>query len=111
MNPSHYPSFEICKKLTSIGFPKTSIHYYGTMDWRIFDDCAPVKAKYVRPSVMELIDTIPKWQWVSVEQDWGFMVWPTYSEEGEEWVFIDNKLPEALAKYVLWLHEQKLLTL
>jgi hypothetical protein len=25
MNTSHYPSLELCKKLTKIGFPKTEV--------------------------------------------------------------------------------------
>lgn len=54
MNPSHYPSIELCRKLTEIGFPKTQYRTDGTtiiednfaFDYSKWDAC---------PSVMEMI--------------------------------------------------------
>ncbi len=59
MNISHYPSLELCKKLTEAGFPDTEMGYFTT--------CCPSEIArfiknhqvYVCPSVMELLDELP----------------------------------------------------
>ena len=80
MNTNHYPSLELCKKLTKIGFPKTQMERIQNSffkDWismtdkarnELFDprcfenlcSTADVKRHYVCPSVMEMLDVIPE---------------------------------------------------
>lgn len=59
MNPIHYPSLELCKKLTEIGFPTTFQHRWeneSTVIW-----CWEIPEWfYVSPSVMEMLDVMPK---------------------------------------------------
>lgn len=116
MNPSHFPSLELCKKLTEIGFPEaTSCHWrkdskgvYDTTFWPWNDE------SFVCPSVMEMLDVIPR-----IKIDWysyGINIWITQSRKYIVWYRINDKnkisssfqswtLPNALAEMILWLHE------
>lgn len=82
-NPLHYPSIELCKKLTKIWFPETQMERIQNSffkDWismtdkarnELFDprcfenlcSTADVKRHYVCPSVMEMWDIIPTYIW------------------------------------------------
>lgn len=115
MNTSHYPSLELCKKLTEIGFPNTMFYYewvenfsgkieYNIMPWhKMYDD------EFVCPSVMEMLDVIPD----EVDDlvfamelwEWGYRNCNGYLEVGFE-----KSTPNALAEMILWLYENKHLT-
>lgn len=120
MNSSHYPSLELCKKLTEEGFPEaTSCHFrrnnsdiYEHTFWPWDDE------SYVCPSVMELLDEMPKlihywwihyltinWEWTG---NWYFncRYKPTYWE-GK--MFHNEAIPNALAEMWLWLKENNYL--
>ena len=63
MNTAHYPSLELCKKLTDIGFPETEkrIIYYPDINNEIKTEILPkemVQIGDVCPSVMEMIDVL-----------------------------------------------------
>lgn len=64
MNSSHYPSLELCKKLTEIGFPKnTDAVFHKNLDDnpRHWDSSTMQRIHYyVCPSVMEMLDVIPE---------------------------------------------------
>ena len=59
MITEHFPSLELCKKLTEAGFPETENGYFTT--------CCPSEiAKYLKnhqvyvcPSIAELLDELP----------------------------------------------------
>ena len=53
MNPLHYPSIELCKKLTEAGFPETEYKPTQYLNSEFNE--------YVCPSVMELLDEMPKY--------------------------------------------------
>lgn len=116
MNPSHYPSLELCRKLTEAGFPEeTSCHFrrnnsdiYEHTFWP-WDD-----ASYVCPSVMELLDEMPD----TIAQEYLLhfwknndrQYWVSYQEvEWKHWLWECGKwfetLPNALAEMWLWLVE------
>lgn len=67
MKQEHYPSLELCKKLTEIGFPKTQHTYSFWWDkceeeFTIVDedDDGVSRTEFYRcPSVMEMLDVIP----------------------------------------------------
>ncbi len=128
MTPLHYPSLELCKKLTEAGFPEeTSCHFrknnsdiYEHTFWPWNDE------SYVCPSVMELLDEMPNWITVKYK-DWD--VWNYKLEIGRQWtsesieayyahyvelnwayVFCLGTLPNALAEMWLWLKENNYLT-
>jgi len=80
-SPLHYPSLELCKKLTEAGFPRTTMftqqssyfmeNWYLVMNTKIRDEIfnpkcfenlsttADMKKEIVYPSVMELLDDMP----------------------------------------------------
>lgn len=105
MNSSHYPNIELCRKLTEAGFPEeTSCHFrrnnsyiYEHTFWPWNDE------SYVCPSVMELLDEMPKriqiknwWLYYYVSIDDVEYPWLDYDEEN---------LPNALAEMYLFLKE------
>lgn len=139
MNTNHYPSLDLCKKLTEAGFPETdqiqvrSVWRYVTWpnagQWFEFKiqrrprpwdpvtcDC---KEEYYCPSVMELLDKMPKdysdtfvssfkitidmrneeqWATISVTKN------GATNYEEFTWTF-----PNALASMWLWLKENNYL--
>ena len=120
MKQEHYPSLELCKKLTEIGFPKTQHTYSFWWDkceeeFTIVDedDDGVSRTEFYRcPSVMEMLDELRK-------TDLRFCI-NFYSEHTIVTVFIwddekmfwaeddcDEPLPKALAQMILWLHENK----
>lgn len=129
MNTLHYPSLELCKKLTEISFPKTE--NYIDDKWYISD----FKETYVCPSVMEMLDVIPENLFLKEKKtDEFYPYYPlyiTYSDSGKKveyrsivysyrdsvkmdcmlqnhcLVKFEDKLPNALAEMVLWLNENK----
>ena len=146
MNSSHYPILELCKKLTEAGFPRTTMftqqsssfmeNWYLVMNTKIRDEIfnpkcfenwsttADMKKEIVYPSVMELLDEMPK----EIIEGWMFefllTLSPQISPEFVEWNFtvqylssviplcdinISWTLPNALAEMWLWLKENKYL--
>lgn len=121
MNPSHYPSLELCKKLKEIWFPEGEKYYDS--GWE-YGECFTVY-----PSVMEMLDVIPK--------EYTFELYSTYWNENDYWTpdnpydwelnplyklrIYDqdefetipksvrtqyrNNIPDAIAVKILWLHE------
>jgi len=120
MNTSHYPSLELCKKLTEIGFPITEKFWQY---WKIcdaFHDCMIHSEASVCPSVMEMLDVMPQSiiEWVlQISHDchddgsWD-LYWAVEYSAWQSWSFPmescdDDKwwLPNALAEMVIWLHQ------
>lgn len=65
-NPLHYPTFDRCKKLTELWFPETERWFFKEKDDTEFifttnywETNNPSYDRYVCPSVMEMMDTIP----------------------------------------------------
>ena len=117
MNPLHYPSLELCKKLTEIWFPDTLL---SNGSWWIDSIPYSTYAKWetsrtVCPSVMEMLDVIP-W-WIETE-DWVCNLVLRKERWWENWYYDKNwsamifndTLPNTLAKMILWLVEDKYLT-
>lgn len=131
--PTHFPSLELCKKLTEIRFPDTEKIYSRWMGREIFwpnawmnteefrikrnplpwdivtDNC---KEEYPCPSVMELIDQMPwevNWFYLNID-----CLLPYVSYKDTYWVeliwFEDATIPNALVSMTLWLHENKYIT-
>lgn len=113
MNQNHYPSLELCKKLTEARFPKTEKCFNDNEIRNDFDYTRDAEYN-VCPSIAELLDEMPeriKW--------WEFQMW-----KKECWYFKDDatdnvhypvivfnkrSLPNALAEMWLWLKENNYL--
>lgn len=113
MNTSHYPSLELCRKLTEIGFPTTFQHIWDS-GWTVIWCWEIPEWMYVSPSVMEMLDVMPN---VIYDEDgnefyqefwkgWCHYIW---FEDVEHMVTSDTT-PNALASMILWLHENKYIT-
>lgn len=123
MNINHYPSKELCKKLTAIWFPPTE--YSSTMyhmytlstQWNVTievdDNKDPVF--YFMPNVMEMLDVIPQYTdhgELCIFKDWVAYVLfqqestDMWGESYKKW----KHLPDKLAEMILWLHEKKLIS-
>ena len=109
MNQNHYPSLELCKKLTEMGFPKTEKCYN---DAEIRNDIEYTRdAEYnVCPSIAELLDEL-KEKVICIEsiQDWVYEVSvqiPVLNryESDFQWT-----LPNALASMYIWLKDNNYL--
>ena len=125
MNTSHYPSLELCKKLTEIGFPDTG---HSTYDGKKlcepnmvmvryalsdYDKLVRVRKEweYVCPSIMEMLDVMPNI--IDKGSEWFYLVISKNSACFERTLYADvfhlcefyQKLPNALAEMILWLHE------
>lgn len=126
-NPLHYPSLELCKKLTEIGFPDVWRCIWSTGN--IYDTpykCNPERGDlrfYVCPSVMDMIDIIPKHIENTNEEDddnfWSnnhlrikweedaFLVYYTPTNSYNEYLELTLwSLPDALAKKIIELHKE-----
>lgn len=107
----HYPSLELCKKLTEIGFPITELefHWGGRYTWKIvqdeeWDDIEELVVEYqigevrtnftdykfpalVCPSVMEMIEVMP----ATIFVEWAYRM---YIHKCDDWThcieFIDT---------------------
>lgn len=103
MNTSHYPSLELCKKLTEARFPATE-KWFPHNNWSEY---------YVYPAIMEILDKIPDLTVVNNEVYWLQMTkWSVeyYSNNMEENIFEAFKpLPDALAYTWLWMKENNYL--
>jgi hypothetical protein len=123
MNNSYYPSLELCKKLTEIGFPECRRCYSRYFDWKLDKDeewvifaWALNWVTYVCPSVMEMLDVMP----IEIKTSAYRYVLTTFPNS--VWYFNFNYLPRkekkcikwtppnALAQMILWLVENKYLT-
>ena len=133
MNQNHYPSLELCKKLTEAWFPYTENMYYSNWvvvntkfintvayAWELFDYA---KEEYVCPSIAELLDDIhSKWLFVSM---WGWVIWwneidwyhiidfivhfHSLWRDSREMRIIKKSPAEWLAQMWLWLKENNYL--
>lgn len=113
MNTAHYPSLELCKKLTEIGFPSTEVDM--EIDWIIEWNWNWWELRC--PNTMEMIDTLPS----SVVKDWEPSLYHLslgkdyvkysvlYYEDEEFLVSFGWALPDSLASMYIWLHENNLL--
>ena len=101
MNTPHYPSLELCKKLTESGFPRTEIDI--DKDWCLEKDWAEYKC----PSVMELLDEIPCSVTLLKKSDWTYSVNRNNprNRKHTEW----KTASDALAEMYLWLKENNYL--
>lgn len=107
MNHSHYPSLELCKKLTAIGFPKTK-EYAVDYHWDFVED-----DNLVCPSVMEMLDVMPIeikkddiWYMLVVWWNWCVQYYPdNFNSFHIPLADFRWNIPNALAEMILWLHE------
>lgn len=113
MKNNHYPSLDLCKKLTDIWFPRTEKYYNPKREsieyfkWWLLGNW-----EYWCPSVMEMLDEIPweiKWDWATIVKNaywyyvWFDWVYASLWRANNNWQV--KSLPNALAEMVLWLHE------
>jgi len=115
MKQEHYPSFELCKKLTEAWFRWTERIIND--DWKFdYPDCDA----FACPSVMELLDELPeridKWQYYYLFTEWlkDVTIYYWYNTEFDwveilEWTLITWLLPNALAEMWLWCKENNYL--
>ena len=119
MNTSHYPSLELCKKLTEIGFPDTEFIIWE-YNWRtkIWWN-AETNDIFFCPSIMEMLDVMPEWLFIyrlKKAKTWNYKLWRAYTVSTINCKDISNNktswdtLPNALAEMILWLHENKHIT-
>lgn len=127
MNTIHHPDQERCKKLTEIGFPDTdySLHTNRTFSEMVeilpnpYKHYKGIEWVYVCPSVMELLDVIPKtykgWYFFEMYHNscrikridpnsptW----WDVMYNAWEKW----QSLPNALCDLIFWLYDNKYIT-
>ena len=130
MNPLHYPSLELCKKLTEAWFPETKYFWWWNHDTCKYDIMESYCEDYqwVCPSVMELLDEMPKEiflnelkysltilsdnNWKYAGRDYVTQYWVRY--ETIHLKILKNihwwNLPNALSEMWLWLKENNYLT-
>jgi hypothetical protein len=109
MNTTHYPSLELCKRLTCNWFPETE-------KWEYYPD---IDTYLEKPSIAELLDELP----TSIKEWWKYLlginwVWTdkrqfnvryeTVYWSNKIW-FQDESLPNALTEMWLWLKENNYL--
>lgn len=114
MNTSHFPSLELCKKLTEFDFPKTeeSIELDFTSSPRFLK----------MPSVMELLDEMPPYIYQWDFEEWDTFDFSIFKMENKRYMcryqfddeyyleeFYQETLPNALAEMWLWLKENNYL--
>jgi len=111
MNPPHYPSLELCNKLTEIGFPETEKWYlWGWNDFNIIKNrewFLHWVSSFLCPSVMEMLDVMP-WKISRWENMLSARLIIEKSEVSYEFLHKVNVaiwVPEALAEMILWLYE------
>lgn len=109
MNTSHYPSLELCKKLTEIGFttandsdisfPITEMSYHnGRIIKNEYTEFWAIKNWFSCPSVMEMLDVMPLGAFkITYALNWTI-------RHDSDFVTV-WELPNALAEMILWLHE------
>ena len=116
MNPLHYPSLELCKKLQEVGFPETTISIVQDFNWKDFicDHYEYNREDFIAccPSVMEMLDVMPwvistKWDnyFLSVDKFWTCATYETLDRK--TLLFCVGGIPNALAEMILWLVENK----
>ena len=123
MNTNHYPSLELCKKLTEIGFPETEKVFAKLVQFKKEDPEHEISDRfqdmlwecvwdYVCPSVMEMLDIMP----IEIKKDdvwYMLVVWGNWCVQ----YYPDNfnyfhipladfrwNIPNTLAEMILWLH-------
>lgn len=120
MNKLHYPSLELCKKLTEIEFPETE-HIYAYCRWTE-EDANQVRKEEAEewkfynqvaicPSVMEMLDLIP-WKIEINDIEYIFTTYKDILVSYESLTchviknipFISSTFPNALAEIIIWLH-------
>ena len=111
MNSQHYPSLELCKKLTEIWFP-TTFQHIGDSGWTVIWCGEIPEWMFVSPSVMEMLDVIPweiKEHYLSIVKQMNGQYDICYQELFVSWELHNTEwtLPNALAQMILWLHENK----
>ncbi len=124
MTSLHYPSLELCKKLTEAGFPRTEYQYEQNNNkrsqafwdikfwnnWYSYTDNNWL-LEAVCPSVMELLDVFPteiNWFALKIRQPRKYTV--EYSCNSDKIFSSVWTLPNALAEMWLWLKENNYLT-
>lgn len=110
-NKSHYPSLELCKKLTEIGFPTTFQHIWDSL-WTVIWCLEVPEWMYVCPSVMEILDVMPQsvnWWVLSIHKDpdiWICMYDKPFEQaEISSW----DTLSDAIAEMYIHLYENNYL--
>lgn len=132
MKQEHYPSLELCKRLTETGFPKTHIRYFENqiigIERVIMWDYLLTNTDYlayVCPSIAELLDEM-NWITCNIPSDYNILtdlfnddVWiykktdfcncGSYCWDWEKVTPVYTSLPNALAEMWLWLKENNYL--
>lgn len=115
---NHYPSLELCKKLTEAGFPETEkINLFCGDSWykiAVFNkELFNSKYDYIFPSVMELLDVLPAEitteipVFLSIDK-FPTTYWVSYTDNGiHKWAHFEmhDTLPNSLAEMYLFLKE------
>lgn len=127
MNPLHYPSLELCKKLTQVGFPTTDnlfafdrnpddvtlTSYEEVEEWSFYRLLAHC------PSVMEMLDVMPEFisfqgmrcnLRIQMKKQCSIVSYIGRTPEEIQPKFIEDvnfNIPNALAGMILWLVENK----
>lgn len=136
MNPSHYPSLELCKKLTENWFPETEMEYtefypiwnfeekeivdFKKWDFHIMGSDFSEWSWYKCPSIAELLDELPddkiykdKYSiyWLEIYKN--IVQYANHSTDIDAEPIILQRyewtIPNALAEIWLWLKENDLL--
>lgn len=122
---AHYPSLELCKKLTANWFPKTEKCWTRSLKWDEESKTFPYELSsrptpwgyYFAASVMELLDELPqsiiKFQlthWLSMyKRDFWDNLWQVCYYNNWSGIYRRDTLPNALAEMWLWLKENNYL--
>lgn len=116
MNTSHYPSIELCAKLTEIEFPKTE--KLLTSFW-IYNnnsnlDSIQSEVEYTCPSVLEILDNINLWSCYEliIKKQYDYDLWYCYNVEFK---YIEGctmksfkwNYPDALAEMYIYLYKKR----
>jgi hypothetical protein len=119
LKSENYPSLELCKKLTSHGFPDTNANYYclwndirfyerySDSTWEFWDYC---EKHSVCPSIAELLDELPIeirqdgiWYMLVIWGNWCLQYYPdNFNAFHRPLADFRWTLPNALAE--MWLH-------
>jgi len=110
MKTEHFPSLDLCKKLTAIGFPTTFQHIWDS-GWTVIWCGEIPEWMFVCPSVMEMLDVMPNQISDGFEKHY-LIIWKNYAwyertRDGEVLNLCEfyQWTPDALAYCVLWLQE------
>ena len=111
MRTEHFPSLELCREATELGFPETELWYYTTCTPNEISKFIKNHQVYVCPSVMEILDELPSEiqniipVFLSIDK-MSDRYCVSYTDNWiSKWaiIFIKDTLPDALLSMWIWL--------